>query len=514
MAKREPIDDDFEVPPHPSPDDYGAGCQWTDRGEGEAADSPIPLFPPMPPAERYPVEVLGPVLSRAAAAIAHKIQVPEAIAGQSVLSVAALAAQSHADVMLPYGQARPLSLFFVTVAASGDRKSTADNEALWPVAKREKALREAHTEEMKVYTIEHGAWTAQKKKIEGDGKIDYASRKDRLQELGDEPAKPLFPMLTSGDITLDGLTKNMPQLQPSLGVFTAEAGQFTAGHNMSDDNRLRAAAMLSEIWDGKPIKRVRSLDGVSILPGRRMSMHLLVQPNAAADFLANGTLRDQGLLSRFLAAAPDSIAGARLYRDARSTDDVAIKAYGARILSLLEAPVPLVEDTRNELDPRALPMSVQAEQAWKAFFNHIESQSGRRGDLGPIGDFAAKVAEHAARIAGVLTIVDSINAADINLDAMKNALTLADWYVAEAGRLQQGARTDARLLRASALLEWLQGRTSDEIAFREIVQFGPGALRTKAAAEESVAILVAHGWLAETSPRPRRLKLTRVGDPP
>ena len=30
---------------------------------------------------------------------------------------------------------------------------------------------------------------------------------------------------------------------------------------MNDDNRLKTAAMLSELWDGKPIKRVRALDG-------------------------------------------------------------------------------------------------------------------------------------------------------------------------------------------------------------------------------------------------------------
>jgi hypothetical protein len=107
-----------------------------------AADGPMPLFPPLPPAEPFPVNALGPVLSRAAAAISRKVQVPEAIAGQSVLAAAGLAAQVHADVMLPYGQKRPLSLFLATVAASGDRKSTADNEALWPIRKYEQALKE------------------------------------------------------------------------------------------------------------------------------------------------------------------------------------------------------------------------------------------------------------------------------------------------------------------------------------------------------------------------------------
>ena len=93
------------------------------RAEAEAtpaaADGPLPLFPELPPAEPYPVAALGPVLGEAARAIVRKIQVPEAMAAQSVLSAASLAAQALADVMLPYGQTRPLSLFLVTVAASG-----------------------------------------------------------------------------------------------------------------------------------------------------------------------------------------------------------------------------------------------------------------------------------------------------------------------------------------------------------------------------------------------------------
>jgi hypothetical protein len=131
-------------------------------------DEPLPLFPPLSPAEPYPVEALGPVLSSAAAAIAQKVQVPPAMAAQSVLAAAALVAQGHADVLLPYGQTRPLSLYLVTVAASGDRKSTADNEALWPIRKHEKALKEQHDLAHVTWTIAQASWNAERKKIEGD----------------------------------------------------------------------------------------------------------------------------------------------------------------------------------------------------------------------------------------------------------------------------------------------------------------------------------------------------------
>lgn len=325
-------------------DDLPAGMTVADllrllvTPKAAAPEGPLPLFPPLPPAEPFPVDALGPTLARATSAIANKVQVPVAMAAQSVLAAAALAAQAHADIMLPYGQTRPLSLFFVTVAASGDRKSSADNEALWPVTKREKTLREEHVEEMKDWRAARDAWGGEHKKIETDKKLGYSERKDALAMLGDEPAKPLAPFLTTGDLTLEGLTKNWINAHPALGIFTAEAGVFTNGHGMSDDNRLRTAAMLSEVWDGKPVKRVRALDGVTILPGRRLSMHLMVQPGAAAGFLGNSTLKDQGLLSRVLAAAPESLAGTRLHRAVDPADDHAIRSYGARILALLEAP--------------------------------------------------------------------------------------------------------------------------------------------------------------------------------
>ena len=331
----------------------------TDAGPA-ATDGPIPLFPPMPEAERFPIEALGPVLSRAADAISRKVQVPEAIAAQSVLAVAALALQAHADVMLPYGQTRPLSLFFVTVAASGDRKSTADNEALWPIRKREKTLKEEHENEHRLWSIAYAAWNAEKKKIEGNRKMDFDARREALTDLGPEPERPLHPFLTAPEPTIEGLVKAWSSAPAALGIFTAEGGQFIGGHGMSQDNRLRTAAGYSEMWDGHPIKRIRSLDGVSILYGRRLSMHLMVQHEAAAQFLADPLLRDQGLLSRVLVAAPESIAGTRFYRDTAPEDDAAIRSYGARILSILEAPWPLAEGRRNELEPRALTIADDA----------------------------------------------------------------------------------------------------------------------------------------------------------
>jgi hypothetical protein len=374
---------------------------------------------------------------------------------------------------------------------------------------REKILREAYKDEMKEWRISSAAWNAEKRKIEADRKFDFDKRRDALAALGEEPAKPLAPFLTTGDATLEGLTKSWLNAHPALGVFTAEGGTFTGGHGMSDDNRLRTAAALSEAWDGKPIKRIRALDGVTILPGRRLSMHVMIQPDASAGFLANPVLRDQGLLSRVLVAAPESIAGTRFYEDPDPSDESAIKAYGARILGILETPPTMTDGVPNELSPRALPMSADAAGEWKRFFNHVEGQSGPSADLAPVRDFASKAGEHAARIAGVMTIANNIQAEEIGLAAMECACELMNWYLAEAERLHSASRTNPKLLRASELLEWLRGRDSDECGFREILQFGPNAVRTKEVADEAVSILIAHGWVVETASRPRILRVNK-----
>ncbi len=137
----------------------------------------------------------------------------------------------------------------------------------------------------------------------------------------------------------------------------------------------------------------------------------------------------------------------------------------------------------------------------------MEGQTGPGHDLSGIRDFAAKAAEHAARIAGVLTVVEDQTATEISPAALEGALTLADWYIAEAVRLQSAARTDPRLVRAQHLLGWLRGRGKPEFSIGDVLQFGPVPTRTKAAADDALSILIAHQWLAETSARPRLFRL-------
>jgi hypothetical protein len=457
---------------------------------------PLPLAPPTSPPRPYPVAALGSVLSGAAESIAARCQCSSALAAQAVLAVASLVSQRLADVRLPYGQTRPLSLFFVTIAASGDRKSTADNEALIPVRMHERNLKQEYEAAHAAWRVSNSAWAAQHRKIENDRSLDRSCREAQLAALGNAPFEPIKPLLTAPEPTVEALAKHWPSLPGALGLFSAEGGQMTGGHGFGPDHRLKTAATLSTLWDGSGIRRLRAGDGITDLAGRRLALHLMVQPDVATAFLSDPILRDQGLLSRLLVAAPESLAGKRIWREAPKEQDPPMKRYIGVVLGLLECPASAANEAGNELTPRAIELSTEAKDAWVAFHDQIESAMAQDSALEYLRDVAGKAAENAARIAAVLTIVETPDASIIEADAMTAGCELMTWYVFEALRLSGAHRQPPALRNAIKLLEWLRAKHKTQVTRSEIMQFGPACVRQKVDADAASATLEEHGWLA------------------
>jgi hypothetical protein len=285
---------------------------------------------------------------------------------------------------------------------------------------------------------------------------------------------------------------------------------MTGGHGFGPDHRLKTSAALSGLWDGSGIRRLRAGDGITDLPGRRLALHLMVQPDAAAAFLCEPILRDQGLLSRLLIAAPDSLAGNRLWREPAGEMEPAMRRYFVTILDLLERPAPAANPAGNELTPRALDLSDEARAVWIAFHDRAETAMASEGALEGLRDVASKAAENAARIAGVLTIVEAPDATAIEAETMAAACELMTWYLNEALRLSGLHRQPQSLRNAIKLLEWMKTKEKTEISIREVMQFGPKPVRTKAEAEAAIARLEDHYWLIRQGEGSRGAKWTVV----
>lgn len=463
---------------------------------GAELPPPTPLYREPPPAEPYPVRALGALLADAAEAIEEHTQAPMAVCAQAVLAAGCLAVQAHADVVLPTKQRRPISLFIASVLPTGERKTATDDHAGKARRQWEAECREKYGPALEEARNKLAVWERERSRILKDSKKNGVAAKAELDALGEEPPRPLTPILACPEPTFEGLCLLLAVGYPSVGIFSDEGGQFVGGHGMSDDNRLRTAAGLSGLWDGEPVRRVRAGDGTTVLPGRRVALHLMMQPGVAARFLSDRELLDQGLLSRMLVCAPESRAGTRTWREPSRRAEEALERYHARLKELHDAPLPLAEKKRNELKPRRLPLGADARALWIRYADANEVQLGEGGALYPVRGLANKLPEHAARIAAVLTLTDDLRSAEVSGGRMADGIKIVQHYAAEALRLFEAGRIDSDLEQAERLRLWLLNEWgSNAIGLPEVYQRGPNAIRSARRARQLVKILEEHGWL-------------------
>lgn len=455
--------------------------------------APEPLRRPTPPPKPYPIAELGPILRPACEAIRRVIQAPDAICAASLLAAASLAVQGLADVRID-GRTHPLSLWLLTVAESGERKSAVDAEAMRGAREYERAQHEAYAAACEVYENEVEQYNAQRdaakgeaKKAKGEG---LAAKLAKLRA----PEPPLKPTLTAADFTAEGIAKLLRDGRPSIGAFTDEAGLVFGGHGMTKETETRTAATLCKLWDRGELDRVRSGDGALKLYGKRLALHLLAQPIIAERALGNAVLSGQGFLPRCLLAWPEGTAGTRAYVAESLRDDPALVQFTARTGDLLRRELSLKDGTRNELQPHALTLTPEAKTEWTAAHNVIEANEAAGRRFEQCKAWASKSAEQVLRIAGVLRLIEEPDAQTIDADTIRRAVEIALWHLNEAARLAGTAELSPELRDAEALLNWCHDTERTLLYSSVTLQRGPSRIRTAKSFKTAMGELERTGW--------------------
>jgi hypothetical protein len=464
-------------------------------------EGPQPLVREIPPGAAYPVAALGP-LRAAVEAVQGMTQAPVAIPAQSALAVASLAVQGFANVDT-LGGPRPLSLYAMTIARSGERKSACDAPLLSALRDHEREQARTTALDVESWKNAHALWKGDRDRILREANkakgVERTAAQADLAALGPEPTAPPTADRTVTEPTFEGLTRLFATGQPSLGLFSDEGGQFLGGHAMNSENRQKTLAALNDLWQGNPIRRTRSGDGHATLHGKRLAVHLMVQPGVARAFMADPMAADTGFLPRFLICEPPSAIGTRFQRNARR-DEAALADFGDRMRAILETEMPMDPDAR-ELEPRTLNLSPEARNRLIAFADTVEAAQSPGGGFSTVTGTASKAAEQAARIAGVLTLWRDLNAHEVQAGDMADAITLAHYYLTEAVRLANVATVSAEIDRAEALRKWLLESWEDpSVMARDVVQYGPGPLRETPKARAALATLEKHGWVVRLNP--------------
>ncbi|WHS61135.1 YfjI family protein [Pseudomonas sp. G2-4] len=441
---------------------------------------PRPLIESNSLAQPYPVQALGGILGPAVERMAEVIGVPQALAAQSVLAASALATQGHAGLQLD-GRNYPLSLYLITVAASGDRKTATDRFALLPARQWEREQWQRYREQLARYR-------AAQRQAQRINPADPDFKNDVLRD-----AEPSAPRLITTDPTIEALIKGLCHDLPSMGLFCDEGGQFLGSSTMSRDNRLKAVTTLSSLWDGSPIDRARSMAGESLRAyDRRVSLHLMLQPYLAMQLLSDPLLQGQGILGRCLMTWPTSLAGQRSYQAVDLSKDAALKRYHRRLSALFYQPWSLSADGALQLLP--LSLSPLARRRWIDLHDAIEAQMGEFGELASVRPSGSKAADNLLRVAGILAVVEESSVVEV--DHIQRASTLVGYYLTEIQRLTEREPVCRVKEEADRLLRWLQVKEWKRFSIRDLNRNGPRfARKSSRHATKLLVELLDHQWL-------------------
>lgn len=461
--------------------------------DGNLDLTPEPL-PQAPAATPYPVDALGPVLGPAARRIAYHVQAPLGMACQSVLGAASLVVQGHYDVKRGNIGTGPVSLYLMTVAVSGERKTSEDKVALAPIRAIEAEQREQYEQAVTRFQADTEAWELRRKSIiaeaEGKTKGKQAMSEEHQHALasrlaehdGNRPVPPAMPNLTFSEPTAEGMYRHLKASRPTAGLYSDEAIGFFGGHGMSDEARGRTIEALCRLWDGAPLTRTRGTAGESgFLSGRRLSTHLMMQPVVAEKVLGDTLLQGQGFLPRFLICHEPSMIGTRFLADRSPGDSVetdrAIADYAHRIDALAREPLPV--NDAGELEPALMTIDGAAFDAFSILHDGIEAELAQDGRFHDVQAFASKAAENAARLAAVMAVVEESDG--ITPEHINRAGRLVTYYLETMKARTEEARQDAQERQARDLLDWIteHGGTLHQNDFKRLPSFCRSAKKAR-----------------------------------
>lgn len=487
--------------------------------QGEFLLAPYPLCVKKSPPTPYPIDALGPVLAPAARAIAAATEADLGVAAHCCLMAASMATQGLARVRLPFGATRPLGLFLITIADSGERKTAADELAMRAVLQHEAERIETFGSERRDWNLRKEIYDAQVQQIKNDkrGKLTQADKLAAIRELENPGLPPYSGACLTDDTTIEGFVNLLYTGWPYAGINASDGATFTGGYAMNDESRRRTGAALSALWDKGEIHRTRAGEAYAI-KGASVSVHIQLQREAAREFLGDNTLMDQGLFSRVLTAEPPRPIRTGLAVPSAS-ENATIEKFANQLLALLRKQDPGQRGEQKELPTIA--MDNEAVERWTAFSQRMAVGQNPDGEFEGLSNVINKLPENVARISAVLTLLEDRHS--VSSSQMGNAIRLAEHYLETRIGMNAGGQLSPKLQRAERTLKWLHKSWAkkDEarlpadlvdkyppdcftISTRELYSNGSSTVRSKDNATHVLRTLCDHLWATECVKTPDR----------
>jgi putative DNA primase/helicase len=457
--------------------------------------APQPLTSKVEP-EPYPLDALPPTIRDAVEEVQAFVQAPVSLVASSALAAVSLATQAHNDIERTEKLSGPVGGYWLTIADSGERKSTADSFFTQAIRDYETERAEAAKPMLKDCRAALDAWEAKQAGIkDGIRAAAKASKETRdlesnLRELEHKkPEAPRVPRLIYSDATPESLKWSLAKVWPSGGVVSSEAGIVLGSHGMGAESAMRNLATYNQLWDGTSIQTERRTSESFTVRGARLTIALQVQEATLRTFLKeSGELaRGIGFLARCLVAWPESTQGTRLFRESPAAWPC-LGAFNRRLSSILNRDVPMDKD--GALTPAMLTFTTEAKAAWIAFHDRIEVELGDGGRFRDVRDVASKIADSAARVAALFHVFEDAPGNAVGAASFNVAAQIAAWHLNESRRFFGELALPAGLADAARLETWLvsycKRNGTTRVPTKEVQRLGPSGLREKTKIEAAV----------------------------
>lgn len=436
------VTDDISI----SPETFARYLQWNhlDKDEIRNARNPENIFP---------IDALPDVMKYAVLESVEFNQCPIPIAVAVAMGALSGSAQTHFDVARDEVQVSPISLSLITIAESGERKTSTDK----PFAKvfHDWELREslAFKVENDIYQNKLKAHEISTKAV-GRGEEDSEALYARLAAL-EAPVKPIQRTILQDRVSIEKLLSNLASY-PIAYFNSNEAGAVFGGYAFKSENFQSSITTLNQLWDGAQIRHDTKNSNLVFIPKPRVTVNLLLQESIYRKFCDgnDGLAFSTGALSRFLISQPESRIGTRPYKKAPSgLPD--IEKFNNLVTQFLAKPANLVDGV---LQTKVLPFTPEAMALWIRFHDDIEAQLGEGGKFYLIRGWGAKAAEQVARVAGNFQVAIDPNSHQIQADTVSRAIQTVGYYLGESLRLNSATKSRD----ATRLLNWLIKKLSAE----------------------------------------------------
>lgn len=445
--------------------------------------------------------------------IQFRVQAPYEMVAASVLATAAASVQDALQVQMPNGYVAPTSLYFITIAESGERKSGTMKLAANPIFDRQAKLTKLNEDRAAKLAIEKKISKTKLNRLLkelGDCDSDQLdeTKLELCVELGNKVySAPKEDNLIYDNCTIEALLEGLHRSDIGGFWISSEGSSILRGLNTTH------VASLNKLWDKEVIDVKRKSSESYTITDTSLSMHLALQPDLFYSIVndKHELLRGSGLLARCLTCIPVSRQGFRSVTP-QPNYPLDIHDYYTRINDLMDWQANYIKKN----DPYVICFDDEAQNLWLYYSQQLEKGLYENGAFDSIRDFVNKLSNNIARIAAIwhfyhYAVIDEgdMTCSPINADSMQKAIDIGEYYRRQAMLLYGELCGDFKAQKLGKLLysylfkQYCQ--TKLPTLRSNILKNGPRELRNKNSLDQAVDCAINFGYLQVYYPDPNKL---------